>query len=114
VDPLKLLPRIRFRALQTVFYATTRYGQVNGGNKATEQYLELYKLAVEMADRVSARRTTAKYTLRMCSTVRRLLGWSDRGYAPLGCLLLIEALGSSPEFIANSSLPTIIGRRITQ
>jgi len=28
-------------------------------NKATEQYLELYKLAVEMADRVSARRATA-------------------------------------------------------
>jgi hypothetical protein len=27
--------------------------------KATEQYLELYKLAVEMADRVSARRATA-------------------------------------------------------
>jgi hypothetical protein len=29
------------------------------GNKVTEQYLELYKLAVEMADRVSARRATA-------------------------------------------------------
>jgi hypothetical protein len=28
-------------------------------NKATQQYLELYKLAVEMADRVSARRATA-------------------------------------------------------
>jgi hypothetical protein len=28
-------------------------------NKASEQYLELYKLAVEMADRVSARRATA-------------------------------------------------------
>src|SRR5215204_7028135 len=28
-------------------------------NKATTQYLELYKLAVEMADRVSARRATA-------------------------------------------------------
>jgi hypothetical protein len=28
-------------------------------DKATEQYLELYKLAVEMADRVSARRATA-------------------------------------------------------
>jgi hypothetical protein len=28
-------------------------------NKATGQYLELYKLAVEMADRVSARRATA-------------------------------------------------------
>ncbi len=28
-------------------------------NKATEQYLDLYKLAVEMADRVSARRATA-------------------------------------------------------
>ena|SRR5215217_8021709 len=28
-------------------------------NTATEQYLELYKLAVEMADRVSARRATA-------------------------------------------------------
>lgn len=29
------------------------------GDKATQQYLELYKLAVEMADRVSARRATA-------------------------------------------------------
>ena len=28
-------------------------------NKSTQQYLELYKLAVEMADRVSARRATA-------------------------------------------------------
>jgi len=28
-------------------------------NKSTQQYLELYKLAVEMADRVSARRGTA-------------------------------------------------------
>jgi hypothetical protein len=28
-------------------------------NRATQQYLELYKLAVEMADRVSARRATA-------------------------------------------------------
>jgi len=28
-------------------------------DKATQQYLELYKLAVEMADRVSARRATA-------------------------------------------------------
>ena len=28
-------------------------------NKATDQYLELYKLAVEMADRVSARRAIA-------------------------------------------------------
>jgi hypothetical protein len=28
-------------------------------NKATQQYLDLYKLAVEMADRVSARRATA-------------------------------------------------------
>jgi hypothetical protein len=28
-------------------------------NKATEQYLELYKLAVEMTDRISARRATA-------------------------------------------------------
>jgi hypothetical protein len=28
-------------------------------NKAKEQYLDLYKLAVEMADRVSARRATA-------------------------------------------------------
>jgi hypothetical protein len=28
-------------------------------NKVSEQYLELYKLAVEMADRVSARRSTA-------------------------------------------------------
>jgi hypothetical protein len=29
------------------------------GDKSTQQYLELYKLAVEMADRVSARRATA-------------------------------------------------------
>ena len=29
------------------------------GHKASEQYLELLKLAVEMADRVSARRATA-------------------------------------------------------
>jgi hypothetical protein len=28
-------------------------------NEATQQYLELYKLAMEMADRVSARRATA-------------------------------------------------------
>jgi hypothetical protein len=28
-------------------------------HKASEQYLELFKLAVEMADRVSARRATA-------------------------------------------------------
>jgi hypothetical protein len=28
-------------------------------DKATGQYLELYKLAVEMADRISARRATA-------------------------------------------------------
>jgi hypothetical protein len=37
----------------------TRCEQMTEENKAEEQYLELYKLAVEMADRVSARRATA-------------------------------------------------------
>src|SRR5215218_6266318 len=32
---------------------------MTANKKATQQYLELYKLAVEMADRVSARRATA-------------------------------------------------------
>ncbi len=33
--------------------------QMTEDNKDSGQYLELYKLAVEMADRVSARRATA-------------------------------------------------------
>jgi hypothetical protein len=38
-------------------------------NKASEQYLELYKLAVEMADRVSARRATANAFFLTVNTV---------------------------------------------
>jgi hypothetical protein len=38
---------------------STACEQMSEENKASEQYLELYKLAVEMADRVSARRATA-------------------------------------------------------
>lgn len=34
-------------------------GAVEGDEHASQQYVELYKLAVEMADRVSARRATA-------------------------------------------------------
>src|SRR5215213_7793203 len=39
--------------------AWTACDQMTEDNKASEQYLEIYKLAVEMADRVSARRATA-------------------------------------------------------
>ena len=38
-------------------------------NKATDQYLELYKLAVEMSDRVSSRRATANRFFLTVDTV---------------------------------------------
>jgi hypothetical protein len=41
-------------------YDTSKaFKQMTEENKSTQQYLELYKLAVEMADRVSARRASA-------------------------------------------------------
>lgn len=57
-------------------------------DKGTGQYLELYKLAVEMADRVSARRTFANTFFLTINTV--LLAFISTG--PQGLLWLV-ALG---------------------
>lgn len=57
--------------------------------KATEQYLELYKLAVEMADRVSARRTTANTFFLTINTA--LLAFVSTG--PVTFLWLVALVG---------------------
>jgi hypothetical protein len=58
-------------------------------NKATQQYLELYKLAVEMADRVSARRATANAFLLTVNTA--LLAFVSSG--SLNMLWLVALAG---------------------
>jgi hypothetical protein len=58
-------------------------------NEATEQYLELYKLAVEMADRVSARRATTNAFFLTVNTV--LLAFVSSG--SLNVLWLVSLAG---------------------
>ena len=57
--------------------------------KATQQYLELYKLAVEMADRVSARRATANVFFLTVNTA--LLAFVSSG--SLNMLWLVALAG---------------------
>jgi hypothetical protein len=60
-------------------------------NKATQQYLELYKLAVEMADRVSARRATANAFLFLLTVNTALLAFVSSG--SLNMLWLVALAG---------------------
>jgi hypothetical protein len=59
--------------------------------KATEQYLELYKLAVEMADRVSARRATANAFFLTVNTA--LLAFVSSGPLNVNVLWLVALSG---------------------
>jgi hypothetical protein len=64
-------------------------------SKDAQQYLELYKLAVEMADRVSARRATANVFFLTVNTALLAFVGSDPGRAPwLICLAGIALSGT--------------------
>lgn len=53
-------------------------GRRVSGGPTPEGYLDIYKLAVEMADRVSARRATANsFFLTVLSTLVALVGFTD-------------------------------------
>jgi hypothetical protein len=62
-------------------------------NKATEQYLELYKLAVEMADRISARRATANGFFLTVNTA--LLAFVSTGPEKLLWLVVLGGIAFS-------------------
>src|SRR5918995_6847152 len=68
---------------------STASKQMTEENKSTQQYLELYKLAVEMADRVSARRATANAFFLTVSTA--LLAFVSSG--SLNMLWLVALAG---------------------
>jgi len=62
-------------------------------DKATQQYLELYKLAVEMADRVSARRATANAFFLTVNTA--LLAFVSSGSLNLLWLVALAGIALS-------------------
>jgi hypothetical protein len=66
---------------------------MTGDNKNTEQYLELYKLAVEMADRVSSRRATANAFFITVNTA--LLAFVSRGSLNVHWLVALAGIALS-------------------
>jgi hypothetical protein len=64
-----------------------------GENKDSGQYLELYKLAVEMADRVSARRATANAFFLTVNTA--LLAFASSGSRDLLWLVTLAGVALS-------------------
>jgi hypothetical protein len=62
-------------------------------NRSTQQYLELYKLAVEMADRVSARRATANAFFLTVNTA--LLAFVSSGLDDMLWLIALAGIALS-------------------
>jgi hypothetical protein len=64
------------------------------GDKYADHYLEIYKLYVEMADRVSARRQTANsFYLTVCSAIAALVGFFPQSFLGWKSALVVGAAG---------------------